>query len=574
MSDDLLGSWSGLLRVLLVGTLAYVGLVLVLRVTGKRTLSKMNAFDLVVTVALGSALATTMLSKSTPLLEGLAGMTLLVVLQFAVTWLSVRSERVQDVVKAQPSILLHRGEWRRAAMRRERVTEEEVLAAVRAQGSTSIDASTTVVLETDGALSVLTGSSPGAGSSSLANVLPAERHRRHPVTRSRMWLLVSRVLRALWFRPAVFAMTALAVLLLAPEVALILPDGLMKLIGLEGVYDLLNALASTLLTVSIFSLGILAASLRATAQGATPRVRPLLAEDRTARNAISTFIGGFVFAVVGIVILSTGYYSDAAKVLMFFITCLLILALIVALVRWIGRLSRLGGVAESIDLAEEATRKALLALAADPLLGGVRRTAPPPRGSALGPVAPGFVQAIDIDELGGLAKALDVEIHLLSRPGAFAGPGRPLLLTSRPLEDEPLARLRDTFVMGHQRTFEADARFGLVVLSEIASRALSPAVNDPGTAIDVVTTSTRLLCEWAAAVAQAKPEVRWPQLHVEPVTVDHLLEDAFRWIARDGAALAEVQIWMLKSLGMLVAQDRDRFGSVRPCPRGGGAGAC
>jgi uncharacterized membrane protein YcaP (DUF421 family) len=82
-----------------------VGLVLVLRVTGKRTLSKMNAFDLIVTVALGSALANTMLSKSTPLAEGLAGMTLLVLLQFAVTWASVRSEALQGLVKAQPAIL-------------------------------------------------------------------------------------------------------------------------------------------------------------------------------------------------------------------------------------------------------------------------------------------------------------------------------------------------------------------------------------------------------------------------------------------------------------------------------------
>lgn len=172
MSFDLFGSWSGLLRVLVVGTLAYGGLVLVLRVTGKRTLSKMNAFDLVVTVALGSALASTMLSKSVPLVEGLSGMTLLVLLQFAVTWLSVRSERVQGLVKAQPTILLHRGAWRQAAMRRERVTEEEVLAALRSQGTTHIEGTTTVVIETDGSLSVLTGSPPGDGSSSLANVRP------------------------------------------------------------------------------------------------------------------------------------------------------------------------------------------------------------------------------------------------------------------------------------------------------------------------------------------------------------------------------------------------------------------
>ncbi len=170
MSLDLFESWSGLLRVLVVGGLAYVGLVLVLRITGKRTLSKMNAFDLIVTVALGSALATTMLSKGTPLVEGLAGMALLVLLQYAVTWLSVRSERVQQLVKAQPAMLVHRGQWQDATMQRERVTREEVLSALRSQGQKSLDDSTTVVIETDGSLSVLTGQTSSAEPSSLANV--------------------------------------------------------------------------------------------------------------------------------------------------------------------------------------------------------------------------------------------------------------------------------------------------------------------------------------------------------------------------------------------------------------------
>ena len=384
------------------------------------------------------------------------------------------------------------------------------------------------------------------------------------MTRSRFWLLVSRIFRTLWFRPALYAAAALTVLLLAPSMATLLPNGLMKLIGLQGVYDLLNALASTLLSVAIFSLGILAASLRSAAQGATPRVRPLLAEDPTARNAISTFIGGFVFAVVGIVILSTGYYSDAAKVLMFGITCLLILALIVALVRWIGRLSRLGGVSESIDLAEEATRRALLDLAQEPFLGGTPAKDTSPANRPLEARTPGFVQAIDVERLNAVAEDLDTDLYLQARPGALVGPGHPLLTTHRPLTEEQEERLRGTFVIGNRRTFEADPRFGFVVLSEIASRALSPAVNDPGTAIDVITTSTRLLCEWRKAVSRQGLEVRHPRLHVRPVTVDHLLEDAFRSITRDGAKMIEVQIWLLKSLKMLVAQDADQF---RPAAR-------
>jgi uncharacterized membrane protein YcaP (DUF421 family) len=169
----LFDSWAGVGRVLLVGTLAYMLLIFVLRITGKRTLSKMNAFDFIVTVALGSALATTMLSKSVPLAEGMLGLTLLVALQYAVTWLSVRSESFQDLVKAQPQLLVHQGRWMHDAMRRERVTKEEVLAALRNQGIPGIGETTTVVLETDGALSILTSQAPDKDISSLATVAPA-----------------------------------------------------------------------------------------------------------------------------------------------------------------------------------------------------------------------------------------------------------------------------------------------------------------------------------------------------------------------------------------------------------------
>ena len=381
------------------------------------------------------------------------------------------------------------------------------------------------------------------------------------MTGSALTLLLSRMLRSLWFTPALYAAIAVAVLAAAPLVAPFLPDGLMKLIGLTGVYDLLNALASTLLTVAVFSLGIMAASLRAVSSAATPRVRPLLVEDSIARNAISTFIGGFVYAVVGIVGLSTGYYSDAAKVLLFFVTCLLILALIVALVRWIGRLSRLGDVTEGIDLVEEVTRKSLRALAADPCFGGVVSDLSPPRDGipVLAP-EPGYVQAINVDHLGALADELSVDLHLTARPGAFVTSSRPLVIASRPLADEERRRLCGTFVIGRQRSFEADPRFGLTVLSEIASRALSSGINDPGTAIDVITTGFRLLSEWSDAAKRAQPGIRHPRLHVEPIPAEELLQDVYRWIARDGAKTVEVQVWLQKCFLALATQDPERFG--------------
>ncbi|MAM96151.1 MAG: hypothetical protein CMI61_16235 [Parvibaculum sp.] len=151
----LFDSWSGLARVLIVGTAAYAMLIVFLRISGKRTLSKMNAFDLVVTVALGSTLATVLLSRSVPLAEGVLALALLICLQFVLTWASVRSRRVRDLIKSEPALLVRDGVYLEKAMRKERMTREEVDAALRESGVAALSGAAAVVLETDGSLSVI-----------------------------------------------------------------------------------------------------------------------------------------------------------------------------------------------------------------------------------------------------------------------------------------------------------------------------------------------------------------------------------------------------------------------------------
>ena len=155
-------SWGGLLRVPLVGTLAYVALVLFIRVSGKRTLTKLNAFDLVVTVALGSTLSSVLLNTSVALSEGVLAMATLIAFQFVITFVSVRSSDFEALVKSEPTLLLCRGRFLDAVMKRQRITHDEVRAAVRSQGCTDLAKVEAVVLETDGSMSVLIGSLSGA----------------------------------------------------------------------------------------------------------------------------------------------------------------------------------------------------------------------------------------------------------------------------------------------------------------------------------------------------------------------------------------------------------------------------
>lgn len=150
-------AWYDIWRIAVVGTFAYAGLVFLLRTTGKRTLSKMNAFDLVVTVAFGSTFASAILSSEVSLSEAIAAFALLCGLQYAVTRLSVRSERFQRLIKAAPTLLFYRGAYVEAAMRKERVTEEEIVAAMRSSGAASGSNVDAVILETDGSFSVISG---------------------------------------------------------------------------------------------------------------------------------------------------------------------------------------------------------------------------------------------------------------------------------------------------------------------------------------------------------------------------------------------------------------------------------
>lgn len=149
------GTLYGLLRILIVGPLAYILLIVILRTSGKRTLSKLNAFDFVVTIALGSTLATVLLSKDVPLIEGVLAFAVLAILQFVISWLARRISAVEAIVKSEPRILFRDGAFEPQALRIERLTEEEVRSAVRGSGIGDLKRVAAVVLETDGSLSVI-----------------------------------------------------------------------------------------------------------------------------------------------------------------------------------------------------------------------------------------------------------------------------------------------------------------------------------------------------------------------------------------------------------------------------------
>ncbi len=157
-------SWFDVLRTIALGAASYATLILILRASGKRTLSQLNAFDFVVTVAFGSTFATILLNSSVSWAEGAAALALLAALQFVVAWASSHWRAARGVVTGEPSVLLRDGVIDADALRRQRLARSEVLQAVRSSGTGDLSKVALVVLETNGTLSVISSSTLGDGS--------------------------------------------------------------------------------------------------------------------------------------------------------------------------------------------------------------------------------------------------------------------------------------------------------------------------------------------------------------------------------------------------------------------------
>lgn len=151
-----------------------------------------------------------------------------------------------------------------------------------------------------------------------------------------------------------------------------------------------------------------------------------------------------------------------------------------------------------------------------------------------------------VSELEACANNLKSDIWVSALPGTFVHGARALLHVEKDMhDDDARRRVRSAFTVGAERSFDQDPRFGLIVLAEIASRALSPAVNDPGTAISVVGRLVRILANWKYG---PEPDIQYQSVFVPPVSSADLLDDAFRPIIRDGASTVEVQIRLQKAL--------------------------
>lgn len=356
------------------------------------------------------------------------------------------------------------------------------------------------------------------------------------------------MLNKMWFLPAAFSMAALITIALALYLAHWAPEELPWTISQEAIQSILEILATSLLAVSVFALSSLVSALSSASASTSPRAVPLIVGDRAAQTSISVFIGAFLFSILAILGLSAGIYSSASRFLLFSVTLGVVALVIVALIRWIAQISDIGRVGHTIDRVEKATAGALGRLVDHPLYD-CRAIEGEPGGRPICADRLGYVQHFDAARLQRLAEQHELQIAVTALPGTYVSPARPLMKVDGVVDEELADELTAAFVVDASRNFDNDPRFGISVLAEIADRALSPAVNDPGTAIDVLSRFTRLMSDWTPATPEG--EVKNQRIAVPALRATDLIEDAFRPLARDGAGFIEVVLRLLESLEVI-----------------------
>ena len=364
---------------------------------------------------------------------------------------------------------------------------------------------------------------------------------RSPTTR--LWFRLRELARRMWVRVSAFSLAGVLLALVSPWAAPFLPRGLPIDLASGAVDDLLHILASSMLAVTTFSMSIIVAAFGAATSNATPRATRLLAEDSVAQTAVAIFIGSFLFSIVGIIGIAAGYYPDGSRVLLFLATLADIALITWALLRWVDHLNRFGRVSDIIARIEAAASDAARLLRDQPALGAL----PTPAGlSAEAPLlaatTSGHVRHIDMAALQQAADAQGLVLEILRLPGKFVHAGEPLLRLSAPAPEACRKALAAAFSLGVSRSYDQDPAYGLIVLSEVASRALSPAINDPGTAIEVLRAGTRVLRILHGPRDAAGPaDPVHGRIHAPPLDLQAVYRAFFSPIARYGAGLFEVQ---------------------------------
>jgi len=300
---------------------------------------------------------------------------------------------------------------------------------------------------------------------------------------ARMQFLMNRLRERLWVKPMIACVLSVAGVALAHLVDSIPIDWKVSEIAQGSIVDLLKVIAASMLGVATFAVASMVAAYVSAGQSATERAFPLVIADDVSQNALSIFVGAFIFAIIGLSATTNDYFGKPGRFTLFVLTLLTLVIVVLVFVRWVDSIARLGRLGAVIARVERAAAEAMARRTRLPCMGGMVAFGPP-AGLAFHSQASGYLQRVDMDALQRIAAERKLRITLAVAPGALIVCSRPIGYVLPDGEDAGTIEpdlIAKAFTIGPLRQFDEDPGFGLVVLTEIGSRALSAGINDPGT---------------------------------------------------------------------------------------------
>lgn len=381
-----------------------------------------------------------------------------------------------------------------------------------------------------------------------------------------LWRKARALSRELWVRVAAMGLLSLVSLALTQVIDNWVPSKAAARLSGASADRLLDLIANAMLAVTIFSVTIMVSVYQSSSSQWTPRVHQLIIQDRVTQKTLAAFIGTYLYALVAIILRELGVFVDDHALVLFWVTVLVLTYVVWSLVRWALHLQTFGSLLdtsrqlEGITKAQFKDRFDTPCLGANPLTGDV-----PDSAWAVTAQQSGHIQHLYPEGLQEAAKRYGVDIYLNRPVGDFVFLNEPLLWVDGDIDtgagadsddavddqDSFATLLRDHVRLGDLRSYDQDPRFGLTVMGEIASRALSPGVNDPGTAIDVITRIGRILSSYRDETAGSDAPAL-DRLWVAPLDPGELLDDGFGALMRDGAGVLEVQHRLQRTLAGLM----------------------
>ena len=390
---------------------------------------------------------------------------------------------------------------------------------------------------------------------------------------------IRRLKERLWVKPLFSCALSILAIFFARLGDTYFSDAAVMDISVDTLKTLFSIISASMLGMAVFAVGSMLSAYSSVSTSATPHAFDIVITDDVSQYALSIFVGAFIFSVIGIIELMNGLYGDTGRFVIFILTLLVFAIVILGFVRWVDNIARLGTLGKTISKVEAVTEKAL-SRHYELIAGTLDFDQVEGKTSEIYSSDIGYLQQINIDRLQATATEFNFKIKVNQAVGALILPNTPIAFIKTDdgkeldgdveAKQNVKAKILKDFIIGKCRTFDEDPRFGFLVLSEIASRALSPAVNDPGTAIDIISVQCRLITQWLAGdrsnddkvndndahdfeakssdinSSEVKNQKSFNRVSLPQLSSEEIFQDAFNGIARDGAANIEVMLRLQK----------------------------